>query len=205
MDTPAPHVLLVEGNDEVHVVRKLLCKHKLQPRFEVTNMHGFVLLRDSISNELNVSGRRTLGILADANDHPDRRWQSIAGELRTAGCDVPDLLGSAGTVFIGPRQTRVGIWLMPDNQRPGELEDFVADMIPTEDPLWPYAQKYIDGIPANERRFKPGKVTRAQVHAWLATRERPRPMGGALVAGDLNHDAATARRFVDWLRKLFQL
>ena len=201
--TPSPKLLLVEGRDEWHVVSKLLDRHRLQPSFEIVPKGGFEELHQSIYNEVNASRRRVLGILADGNDHPDRRWQSISDQLRDAGCKVPEDRCHTGTVFPGPRGTRVGVWLMPDNQRRGELEDFVAEMIPGGDPTWPRAKRYIDDIPGEERRFRTNKLIRAYVHAWLAAREDPRPMGIAITAGDLLHDAPIAATFVDWLRELF--
>ena len=201
--TPSSELLLVEGRDEWHIVSKLLDRHRLQPSFEIASKDGFEELRQSIYNEVNASKRRVLGILADGNDHPDRRWQSISDQLRDADCEVPEDLCRTGTVFPGPRGTRIGVWLMPDNQRRGELEDFVAEMIPGGDPTWPRARRYIDDIPGKERKFRPNKLTRAYVHAWLATREDPRPMGIAIRAGDLRHDAPIAASFVGWLRELF--
>ena len=79
---------------------------------------------------------------------------------------------------------------MPDNKGSGELEDFVYNMIPVNDPIFPRAKRYIDEIPENDRKFTDGKLTRAHVHAWLATRKKPRPMGTAITAGDLLHDAS---------------
>ena len=201
--TPSPELLLVEGHDELHVVSKLLSRHHLQPSFQIAPKGGFDELHQSIYNEVNAPQRRVLGILADGNDHPDRRWQSISDQLREAACEVPEDRCRTGTVFPGPRGTRVGVWLMPDNQRRGELEDFVAEMIPGGDPTWPRAQRYIDDIPGEERKFRPNKLTRAYVHAWLATREDPRPMGIAITARDLLHDAPIAATFVGWLRELF--
>lgn len=62
---------------------------------------------------------------------------------------------------------------MPDNREPGELEDFTQRLIPDHDPVWPLARDYVAGIPESNRKFRPGKVSRAEVHAWLATRESP--------------------------------
>ena len=202
--TPNAQLLLVEGPDERHVVSKLLDRHGLRPPFEIEPKGGFDALRASIYNEVNASGRRVLGILADGNDSPERRWQSISDELGQAECRVPRALCDNGTVFDGPRGIRVGVWLMPDNQCGGELEDFVAEMIPGNDPTWPRAQCYIDSIPAAERRFNHRKLTRAYVHAWLASRQKPRPMGTAITACDLRHDAPIAATFVAWLRELFE-
>lgn len=141
--------------------------------------------------------------MADANDEPSQRWQSISDQLREAACEVPAGISGDGAIFSGPRDLRVGIWLMPDNDRSGELEDFVADLIPDDDPLWPMAKRYIDEIPADLRPFRPQKLTRAYVHAWLATREAPRPMGLAIRAGDLRHDAPIAAKLLRWIQDMF--
>ena len=93
--------------------------------------------------------------------------------------------------------------MMPDNVSSGELEDFIMRMIPADDPVWPRAQRYIDGIPEAERKFKPQKAQRAKIHAWLAARREPRKMGTAIVAGDLDTGAAIAKDFTAWLRRLF--
>ena len=204
-DLPKQQVLLVEGMDDLRVITNLLDRHQVPMPFEIQQKGGFEELRASIYNEVNVSGRQILGIVADANDHPDRRWQSISAQLKQAGCRVPNRLEERGSVFRGPRGARVGVWLMPDNRSPGELEDLVADMIPGDDPVWPRARDYIDGIPAKDRKFRPGKLPRAYVHAWLSTRKKPRPMGSAIAADDLRHDATNAGSLVAWLTRLFHV
>ncbi len=87
--TPNTRLLLVEGPDESHVITNLLDRHRLHPPFEIAPKGGFDALRASIYNEVNAPGRRMLGILADGNDSPDRRWQSISDELGQAECQVP--------------------------------------------------------------------------------------------------------------------
>ena len=98
---------------------------------------------------------------------------------------------------------RVGIWLMPDNQSLGELEDFVAQMIPDNDPVWPLSQDYIDRIPEEHREFNENKTSTAEVYAWLATREDPRQMGAAIGTRDLDIDGDLCTRFTAWLDMLF--
>lgn len=197
--------LLVEGRDDLHVVANLLHKHGLENRIHIEEKNGFPNLRDSIKIEVIAPERQTLGIIADANDNPLGRWKSISKQLVKADCQVPENISSSGSIFEGPRNKRVGVWLMPDNQRSGELEDFVYDIIPEHDPVLPQAEKYIDNIPAKDRKFRDTKLKRAYVHAWLAARKKPRPMGTAIQSGDLVHNTDVAEAFVSWLRKLFQL
>ena len=200
-EEPPRRILLVEGADDEHVVRHLCARQQDMPSFHIDNKGGFPQLKDSIGPEIKVAGRTHLGILVDANDNFNARWQSVANHLRQADVNPPTHTAQTGTVVAG--QPRVGIWLMPNNGSPGELEDFIRQLIPAGDPVWPRAQRYIDGIPEADRRFATGKVLRAKIHAWLATRAEPRKMGGAIGVGDLNAMDPLARQFIDWLRWVF--
>ena len=129
--------LLVEGRDDLFVVANLLLKHGWENRIKIVDKSGYENLRDSIYSEVNVPERQVLGIIADANGDPCDRWKSIYRQLDKADCKVPKKNSISGSIFPGPRNIRVGVWLMPDNQRSGELEDFIYDMIPVSDPIIP--------------------------------------------------------------------
>ena len=171
------------------------------PAFAISDKNGFPNLKAAIGPEIKVPGRTALGILVDANDDVAARWQAIGHQLRQAALTPPNHTTPAGIVIEG--RPRVGIWLMPNNESTGELEDFIQRLLPAGDPVWPRAQRYVDGIPVADRKFATGKILRARIHAWLATRAEPRKMGGAIRAGDLNVADPLAGQFVEWLRRLF--
>ena len=198
---PPERILLVEGVDDKHVVRHLCERHQDIPEFCIREKIGFPNLKAAIGPEMKVSGRTALGILADANTHPRQRWQEIIEQLRRVGVDPPPQIEPAGAIV--QHSPKVGIWLMPDNEEPGQLEDFIEKLIPQGDPVWPRARHYIDEIPVADRKFTPNKVSRAQIHAWLATRAEPRKMGTAIRALDLDANAPVAEGLVGWLRELF--
>lgn len=200
------HVLIVEGKDDEHVVHHIADRIDAVVEFGILSKDGIDPLLAAIERDIKVSGRDTVGIVADANDDLNARWQAVTDRIRRAGLgiDPPTHPDPAGTIIReAARRPRVGIWLMPDNRSSGELEDFVAKMIPSDDTVWPLAQKYIDGIPRSDREFAEGKIQRARVHAWLAAREDPRQMGTAIHAGDLNVDVPPCQAFVAWLLQLF--
>ena len=203
----AKRLLLVEGVNDKHVVihlwKRLL---KSDPPFCILEKGGIPQLLPSIPVEISVQGREVLGIVVDADDDVSCRWKAVANRLRRAGIDVPAELDPGGTVIESrPHEgaPRVGIWLMPDNAASGELEDFVAKMVPSNDPVWPMSKGYIEGIPSEHRKFSEGKILRAQIYAWLAAREDPRQMGLAIKAEDLDVDGALSERFTGWLQELF--
>ena len=194
-------LLLVEGTDESHVIRRLRDRSEGMPSFGVAPKGGIDPLLQSIYSEVKMQGRSALGILVDANDDPQARWRAVTDRLRKAGVEPPGEPERSGVIIEGA--PRIGVWMMPDNKSPGELEDFVAAMIPDGDAIWPLSRSYVAGIPAAERRFAQGKTLRAEVHAWLAVREDPRRMGQAITAGDLDTGAELCQIFVRWLRALF--
>ena len=195
-------VLLVEGADDEHVVWHLCNRHQAIPEFCIRDKKGIEGLLEDIGLEILDPRRKAVGILVDANDDLDARWNAVADRLRKENIEVPSNPEPTGIIIDGT--PRVGIWLMPNNESPGELENFVSEMIPADDPVWPLSKNYIDGIPEADRKFTEKKILRAKVHAWLATREEPRKMGVAIRAQDLRVDGTLSTAFANWLRQLFE-
>lgn len=171
------------------------------PEFCIIDKKSITELLRAIEADVLAPGRTAVGILVDADEYPTRRWQAVADRLRRAGITAPSVPDPTGTIIDG--NPCVGVWMMPDNKSSGELEYLVAGMIPAGDVVWPLSEAYIASIPSEARKFTEGKILRAKVHAWLATREEPRKMGAAIGARDLNAGAPAAVQLVDWLRRLF--
>ena len=202
----AARVLLVEGQDDAHVVKHLAEIHGGADSFRIVDKQGLPNLIKSIRVEFESEARQVIGIVVDADDDVSSRWSEIQTELKDL-VRLPDI-SARGTIIEGINgEPRIGIWVMPNNMDQGELEDFVHKMIPQDDVIWPKSQQYIDElvskIPKPPRPFTEKKVLRAKVHAWLATREAPRRMGHAIGRNDLDANARTATDFVAWLRRLF--
>ena len=205
------HRLLVEGQDDVRVIEALRSRRfEREAEWESIAKEGVERLLRSLYDEVNRSNRRMaegriIGIVIDADGDAQGRWAAVRDRLRRAGVEAPDASDREGTIIpAARRKPRVGVWIMPDNVSEGELEDFVAQMVPATDPVWPKSQSYIASIPESERKFIEKKTTRAIVHAWLATREDPRQMGTAIRAGDLQTNGELCQRFLAWLQRLFE-
>ena len=204
MPVTAPeNVLLVEGQDDEHVVRQLCNRHQVIPEFHIQETGNIDKLLDAIGPAIIVPERKAVGVLVDADDHPKSRWYDISSRFSEDGISIPAQPSRNGTIMNIEGRPRIGIWVMPDNELPGELENFVETMIPADDPIWPLSQHYVEGIPAEHRKFRPGKVLRAKLYAWLAVRAIPGRMGAAIGAGDLDVNATASLSFINWLRQLF--
>ena len=200
-ESPPAKLLLVEGQDDKHVVENLCRKLAPDLSFCCKSAGGSDPLLKAIPLETRSDDRSALGILMDANTDISARWQAIGDRLCGEEVRLPDQPKHGGTIIDG--DLRVGVWLMPDNSTPGELENFVAELVPKDDPIWPLAKQYIHGIPDAHRQFSPKKELRAKLHAWLATRREPRKMGAAIGTGSLDATAPAAKALADWLTALF--
>ena len=205
---PFDPLLLVEGVDDKHVIRHLSERWNRTLEFAIKDYEGIENVLPNIRDHIDEPGRPAVGIVVDADTHALNAWNRIRERIRETErttAPIPPTPHPNGTIIPENSNTnspRVGVWIMPDNLNPGELEDFVERMIPAGDPVWPLSQQYIAGIPSTDRKFAAGKTLRAQIHAWLATREDPRQVGLAIRAHDLEINGPLCQRFLAWLNRL---
>ena len=195
-------LLLVEGDDDESVIWHLNDRSNHHVAFEITKKNSVEQVLGSLATEAVAEGRSSLGVVVDADSEMVSRWQSIGDYLSDAKILLPEEPDPAGTVVMPrqPEHPKVGVWLMPDNASPGELEDFVSDLIPAGDGVWPHAQNYVAQVPDADRPSKPSK---AEVHAWLAVRAEGKRMGTSIRAGAFDLQRTAAQTFLKWLERVF--
>ena len=69
--------LLVEGNDDMHVIMALCQKFKVTENFEIIDCKGIDKLFAQIPIRLKQSGFETLGIIIDADTEIKGRWSTL--------------------------------------------------------------------------------------------------------------------------------
>ena len=208
--------LWVEGSDDDHTIRHLLIQHGIDydhktwpPKVPYIRQAGNKdkLLR-GVRLSVSASSGRSVGFVLDADSSLQNRWRSMASHLQDAGVNAPEEIPFQG--FVGESQTyrtRVGVWLMPDNQQEGTLEDFLRTLVEEADPLLSHAQ---DSTTQARKRhganFRDIDEKKAVLHAWLAWQRDPGlPYGTAIKARFFREDSEAAQRFVAWFRRVFEL
>lgn len=202
-------VLLVEGRDDEYVLMHL-SGERGGPYFDVIIPHeGYTKLLDSFDIRLKAAGDTIIaGIVIDADTDLAARWQSLRNKLLNIRYqNVPDNPSPEGTIIDPPEGAllpRVGIWIMPDNQTTGILEDFLEFLVPDGSPLFNHVKSSIDAIPERERRFSPHAQSKATIHTWLAWQKEPgKPYGTAITMRFLDPHVPQADVLVSWLNRLF--
>lgn len=214
MPTTAVRYLLVEGNSDRQLITNL-CKRQGIPEPEVqmpVRGGGIHQLLESIPDRVRQPGLEIMGVVVDADSDILARWQALRDRFqdqRKLGTlsyvDFPTAPVLDGWISSTPTQPRVGIWLMPDNQHNGALEEFAISLILPDDQLLPRAEQTLHALETDRlARYAEVNRTKALLHSWLAWQEEPgRPVGQALAYRYLADDTELARRFGAWLRRLF--
>jgi hypothetical protein len=204
----APHRLIVEGRDDQWSIIELTAKHgwdweNPDPHYPfIDDAHGDTLALEALPVALRTLQR--VGIVLDADIAPRDRWQSVGDRLSGTGFPLPAQPDPAGTVSEAPDGKRLGVSLMPDNQNPGKLEDFLALLVPQADPCWAWSAESTARARQLGAGFTEPDFIKARIHTWLAWQKEPAlPFGTAIRAATFAHDIDAARRFVAWMERLF--
>ena len=199
-----PRVLLVEGSDDCHVVWALCNAHRVPKTFGVYVCDGDVILLSRLSALIQRPESETIGVVLDADENVESRWQSIRDKLQNDLYRLPDVPDPGGTIVDAVEDLpRLGFWLMPNNVDPGMLEDFCRQLAP--DDAIAFAEDCV--TQAREKSFatfRDAHRSKAVVHTYLAWQDEPgKPLGQSITARVLQPKTAIAATFADWLRALY--
>jgi len=202
--------LLVEGNDDQHVVWALCEKHHVPESFDVIDCESVDNVLKAFELRLKlVDHNQRIGVVLDADVDIKSRWESIVSILKKAGkygCDNI-VLPQDGLLLDSMDNTypKIGIWLMPDNNQNGMLEDFMAALATSDDTLMKKSDDVLTELEEEGiQKYKPVHRSKAKIHTYLAWQDVPgRPMGQAITANILNADSDLAVKFAKWLKEMF--
>ena len=202
--------LLVEGNDDFHVIAAL-CKHfNINENFKIIDCQGIDKLLLGFPVRLKGSSTtKTIGVVIDADNSLYSRWNTIRQILINSGryTGVPDKCPSDGLILAPskPDDIKFGLWIMPDNNTSGMLEDFTTSLIPADDDLLPIVDATLCRLETSgHNRYSLIHHEKARIHTWLAWQETPgTPMGLAITKRYLTTETPICGLFVDWLQRLF--
>ena len=197
--------LLVEGNDDQHVIWALCEKFNLPENFDIIDCEGIDNLYAQVPVRFKQSGIETIGIIIDADTHIKNRWNTIRNLLIEQRFSIPDNLSKKGLIIENDANIRVGVWIMPNSDVDGMLEDFISFLVPQDDQLLPIVNSTLQNIEEQKlNKYSLAHKSKAVIHTWLSWQEDPgTPMGLGITKRYLTTDEATCSRLINWLTELF--
>jgi len=209
-----PHLLVVEGKNDCHVISHLAAQHGLETAFGIWQGDNDDAAIDGFAGFLEASGKRPtiLGIVLDCDSSEggheaasQRRWAQVGRTLASYPYQLPTIPPQRGAILDQIEgYPRVGIWLMPDNQSEGMLEDFLLRLAPLD--AVAFARECAQA--AKARSFGDYQVvheSKAVAHTYLAWQDEPgRPLGSGIRQRSFDANSPAAKDFIQWLKDLFQ-
>lgn len=210
-----PNKLIVEGEEDKRVIPQLIeangipwgeTKKEAVVNIEAYGNDDFV---DAtfISTELKASGLKALGLMIDADNDLNARWQSVRNACLKSIPDIPEQLPATGLIHSTDSGIRFGVWIMPDNQTQGMLETFLTYLIRDEsEPLWQYAQEVAKEAQNKGATYINSHSDKAYIYTWLAWQHPPgRQLHDAVRQKILDPNHPQAQSFVNWFKQLYDL
>lgn len=201
-------VLLTEGINDCHVILAL-CKHYNIPEtFGLYECGSDELALKRLTGLLATPDQiESIGIVIDA-DNPNlaAKWQAVKDRLHKSGITTnQEEQQLSGTIIPAANDLpKIGIWLMPNNQIDGMLEDFCSGL--ADPAVLSFAEKCVNDAKENNfTTFIDTHKPKAVIHTFLAWQNEPgMPLGQAITARTLNPDNELAKIFANWLTELFR-
>jgi len=164
-------LLLVEGADDVNLLTALF-KARGVVGIQVESTGGKDGLKDDLIAWTLTEGFDRLvwiGVLQDGDERPDRRFQSIAGHLRSRGLPIP----------IAVWQTESGLpstlaAVVVDDTHGNDIEGVVLSALIERSPdRMRCVDEMFECSAAAASHAVPRQASKARLRAWLATHEPP--------------------------------
>ena len=171
LEITQPKQVIVEGNDEIRVFESL-SKHLNIQDLEVRHYGGSSKLRQFLKTFRSLSEFglvRSLAVVADANSNRTGREQQISDALSNANLPAP----SKPLETVSNGDLEVTYLVVPHNAEGTMIEDVCLESVKT-DPAMECVDRFFECISqANIQGPREVRMSKARVHAFLASRERP--------------------------------
>lgn len=211
-------ILLVEGAEDKRVIPELIEANGVHWGSSKKDYIVFIKSCDGISNmldkslihtELKASGLEVLGIIVDADEYPENRWESVRNCLIDKFPELPELLPETGLIHKAEDGMKIGVWMMPDNKERGMLETFLQFLLPNtaeNQKIWTLSEKVCNQATDNGAPFKNDHIDKAKIHTWLAWQNPPgRQLHNAIMERILLPGSPLAAPFIEWFTKLYEI
>jgi hypothetical protein len=175
-----------------------------------TDLHK-LFKASTLRTEMQRSGGKALGIVVDAEQKEELPAFDRIREFVTHApsfSNIPSSMPKDGLILVDGEGKRLGLWIMPDNESKGMLEDFLSTIVPYEaNELWQECVRHVAAARARYSKLCTEiHLPKAHLHSWLALQDPPgERIGTAIAKKFLDPSSPNAKGFVDWFNRLYKL
>ena len=156
-------LLLVEGTHEEKFFQRVFKKENIN-NVQILNIVGKTRFREQLEILPKMDGFfniKSIGLVRDADENFEGAFTSLVNALKNAGISHPQK-----AMEFTDSNPRVGIFITPDNQNSGSLEDLCLNSVQS-DPVLSCANDYLECLKKIKNAEHPHKA-KALVQVYLA-------------------------------------
>ncbi len=190
-------ILLVEGDDERHLVKGLQSLHGF-PDFQIIDYKGKDKFRSFLGTLRLTEGFNqvtSIGILRDADSNPSGAFQSIQDSLNYNKLPCPGKPVEAARAD----NLSVRVFIIPGAGQQGMLETLCLQAL-ADDPVFACVNEFSTCV--QSKRTQNFNMAKVQMQAFLASFPGVRLIGEAALAGHLNLGNAAYQPLVNFLKQV---
>lgn len=172
LEIQADRLLLVEGKDEVNLLRRLIedCLKGDGQGIQILDVGGKDNFRPNLK-AIKVAAQSgttlsSVGIIRDADDNPKGSFASVCGSLRSAGYEPP-----AAHAKFSNATPSIGVFIVPDGAQFGAIETLCRRSVQGEAAA-ECADEYIECLKTHDA-LQSKNADKTFAHAYLAAMEDP--------------------------------
>jgi len=227
---PNSRLLLVEGKTDKMVLSELFEKatgiawepSRNQYIIDIDDCGSDHQLLTQIGVRWKESARKMVGVVIDADVDASSRWRQVRAhsplEVRSTR---PDDMPPDEIIVEAAGGRRFGVWIMPNHRLPGMLETFLGELrtsmppsvgehiVSAMDTAKRLLDEHADRHPKTRPRISSWKEihrSKAEMYTWLAWRDpKGEQLHEAVRHDSLDLTAPLAQRFVQWMRRLYDI
>ena len=209
--------LYVEGDNDCRVICTLLDALGLvldersgpvivEPQGSCTEL----LKSFGVAFKASLQTKCPIGFVLDWDRPEDNRACQLRERFKSIGCELQDSDFLDDGIIKEIHGVPVGVWLMPNaSARSGKLEDFLQELIPSSDLVFPKSKEYVNDVASSVSlgfRFRDVDREKAEIHSWLAVQKDPGKSYALAIKSHLfSVDSPIAHKFHEWFCRLYGL
>jgi len=195
-------VLLLEGTDDCYIIKKFCEDDNIAVNFGFCNCRGDSNLLKQLNAFLLANDKDIIGVILDADNNVDARYQEIKDKVKKF-YTLPKDMPKGGLVHTEKGRPKLGVWIMPNNQDNGALEEFYLTLATDID------TDFIDNVitQAENKKltsFKSQHRKKVIMHTYFSWQDSPgSPLHASINKIALDNNQNIAKAFSAWLVQLF--
>jgi hypothetical protein len=198
-------MILVEGENDQHFLYNLCQKVNFNPVFKVEKVGSLEKAIYRFATDLKGNRQQPLGLIVDADMNLEKRQSENIKEVGKYYTIQKKDFTKTGLIIQPALEQKFGVWIWPDNEKNGILEDLYLQLVQDGDLLLGEAKRVVGNLPNIEPiRFRPQHISKAIVHSWLAWQDNPgAPIGASLQRSNIDLSKPIIQNFKNWLKNLY--